>query len=91
MNAEIYEKRVLTTQPRRIICGNPTRVAEMFVLKLRKSKSATHYKYAHDRQTYSTLCCFALHDTQTRIDAGLSFESHVDKSSARNIPSYNHR
>ena len=58
----------------------PRRAAEMFVPKVRKSKSATHYKYVNARQTYSIVCCFALHDTQTRIDTGLSFESHVDKS-----------
>ena len=46
----------------------PRRVVEIFVAKGRKQHVATRYKNVHDRQTYSTVCCFALHDTQTLFD-----------------------
>ena len=51
----------------------------------------TIVQFAFTRQTYGTVCCFALHDSQIRFETDLSFDSHFDKRSVRNISSYNHR
>ena len=41
---------------------------------------AAGYKKFNDRQIYSTVCCFALHDTQTLFDTSVSFDLYVEST-----------